>query len=718
VRRVFAGDPRVWFAGGAVLLVALVLVLFYLLRSEERYLGTNSVGVRSTIADVPDGARLCIPDLEVPEGTGRVQLAMLWREPTRPMLRATLRSGVGVRRATLPAAVLPVPAGPVGVDLPVGVPDVEGDSTAAQLCLTPVGGPITLGGNSGLLLGRQPGTIDGEPLEGRVAIRYLAPAGEESTLLSVLPDAARRAALFRPSGVGAWLYWAILLVVLPALCLVSLRLLATRVAGEDGVREAGLVIAAAAVACAAAWALVTPAWHGPDEPDHFAYAQTVAELGHTPDKQPSEAPPFSSRHTAALDSVSTYSVVGLGDARPPWLRADEERYERLLERAPGADDDGGGYLLSTSSHLPGYYALTLPGYAVANSGSTFTELTAMRLLTALLAGVTALCAFLTVRELAPSRQWLAVTAGLLVAFHPMASFMSGVVNNDAGVNAAAALLVFLLVRGLRRGLTLPLGLALGVTLALLPAMKATGTALYPAAAVGLLGMVWRRHRRSDLTGYAALAGGALGALVLRRAVTGALEAPSVSAGMTAGGASVSGTLSRVLDAPDVYLSYTWQMFLPRLPFMNDLHVQKWPAFDVFIEGGWAAFGWLVVRFPGWVYVVVAGVSLAMAALCVAAVVRHRSAAWRHGWELAVLLVALAGVVAGVEGAYFTNAPRPVPAEQGRYVFTALVPLAAIAVGGTLAFRERVATVAASVLAAAVMAFAYASQLLALSRFFA
>jgi hypothetical protein len=30
----------------------------------------------------------------------------------------------------------------------------------------------------------------------------------------------------------------------------------------------------------------------------------------------------------------------------------------------------------------------------------------MRLLTALLAGVTALCAFLTDRELVPSRQWL------------------------------------------------------------------------------------------------------------------------------------------------------------------------------------------------------------------------------------------------------------------------------------------------------------------------
>ncbi|MGH3991626.1 MAG: DUF2142 domain-containing protein, partial [Pseudonocardiaceae bacterium] len=513
--------------------------------------------------------------------------AMLWSELPRPALRATLRAGGQVRRARVPAAVFAPPGGPVGVDLPFRALSFDGDSAPGRLCLTPVGGSVSVGGTFGLLIGRRPGTIGGKPLTGRVAIRYLPPPGQDSRLLSLLDDAAERVALFRPSGVGPWLYGAIFLVLLPALCVASLRLLATRAAGLGGVRGAGLTIAAVAILNAAAWALITPAWHGPDEPDHFAYAQTLAERGDTPDKQPSDLPAFSSGQTLALDATSTYSVVGLGDTRPPWLAADEELYERLLDRNPTTEDNGGGYLFATSSHLPGYYGLTLPAYAAADGGSTFSELTAMRLVTALLAGVAALCAFLTVRELAPSRQWLAVAAGLLVAFHPMASFMFGVVNNDAGANAAAALLVFLLVRGLRRGLSLPLGLALGVTLALLPAMKATDTALYPAAAVGILGMIWRRHARADLIAYAGLTGAALGALLLRRVVTDALEAPSVGAGKTAGGASVSGTLSRILDDPDVYLSYTWQMFLPRLPFMNDLHVQKWPAFDVFIEGGWA-----------------------------------------------------------------------------------------------------------------------------------
>jgi 4-amino-4-deoxy-L-arabinose transferase-like glycosyltransferase len=718
VKRVLAGDRRVWLAGGAVLLAALALMLFYLLRSEPHWTGTNSTGVRSLVAEVPDGARLCVPELDVPSGTGRVQLAMAWPERGRPALSATLETESGTRRANLPEADL-APAGwPVGVDVDFQDLQVQGDSDEARLCLTPEGGPISLGGTAGLLIGRPPGTLDGEPLTGRITIRYLPPNREEASLLSRLGDALSRAALFRPSGVGTWLYVAIFLVLLPALWLIALRLLATRIAGMGSARGAAVAIAAVAILNAASWALITPPWQGPDEPDHFAYTQTLAELGNTPDKQQSDNPAFSTRHATALDATSTYSVVGLVDTRPPWLRADEERYERTMEEMPGSEDDGGGFLFSTSSHLPGYYGLTSVAYFIADSGSTFTELAAMRLLSALLAGVAALCAFLTVRELSPRREWLAVAAGLLVAFHPMASFMSGVVNNDAGVNAAAALLVLLLVRGLRRGLTVPLALGLGATLALLPAMKATGTALYPAAAVGIVGMLWRRHGRSDLAAYGALAGAALAALVLRRVVTDALEAPSVSAGMTAGGASVGGALDRVLDAPSTYLSYTWQMFLPRLPFMSDLHVQKWPAFDVFIEGGWAAFGWLTVRFPMWVYVVIVAVSLAMAALCVVAVVRHPRAAWRLGWEIAVLVVALAGVIAGVEAAYVTGEARAVPAEQGRYIFTALVPLAVIAVGGALAFRERVAPIVAAVLATAVIAFGYASQVLALSRFFA
>ena len=122
----------------------------------------------------------------------------------------------------------------------------------------------------------------------------------------------------------------------------------------------------------------------------------------------------------------------------------------------------------------------------------------MRLTSALLGALAALFAFLLARELAPGRPWLAVLAGLLVVYEPMYGFISGAVNNDVGVNAAAAALAFLLIRLLRRGLTFAWGLLTGAMLVALPLVKETGLSLYPVAALVLVAALWRHHRRSDL----------------------------------------------------------------------------------------------------------------------------------------------------------------------------------------------------------------------------
>src|SRR5205814_6113656 len=73
-----------------------------------------------------------------------------------------------------------------------------------------------------------------------------------------------------------------------------------------------------------------------------------------------------------------------------------------------------------------------------------------------------------------------------------------------------AVLLYLLIRGLRRGPTVPVMAGIGAMLAIAPLMKGTGVELYPAAAVGVLGMLWRwRGRRTAL-----LAAGAIAATVL------------------------------------------------------------------------------------------------------------------------------------------------------------------------------------------------------------
>ena len=80
-------------------------------------------------------------------------------------------------------------------------------------------------------------------------------------------------------------------------------------------------------------------------------------------------------------------------------------------------------------------------------------------------------------------------------------------------------------------------------------------------------------------------------------------------------------------------------------------------------------------------------------------------------------MAIAGVIGGVEAAYFSDQAPAVPAEQGRYILTAAVPLAVIAVGAATAFRDRIAPLVATGLAAAVIGLSYAAQLLTLTWYF-
>jgi len=418
-----------------------------------------------------------------------------------------------------------------------------------------------------------------------------------------------------------------------------------------------------------------------------------------------------------MDAAGMYSYVEVPEGRPPWLAVAERRYRERLSQASAPSDNGGGYLVSTSAHAPPYYGLTLPAYATASD--PVSQLTAMRLISALLGAITAACAFLTVRELFPRREWLAVAAGLLVAFQPMFGFISGALNNDNGINAAAALLMFLLVRGLRRGISVPLGAAIGLVAVALPLFKGTGYALYPAAGLALIGMVLRRHSLHKLPAYAAVAAAAAGAHGVWSAVADSFGRTTFTTPGGVAPTAAGGPIGRVLNEPVTYIQYVWQVFLPRLPFMRDLHIQRWPAFDIYVERGWAAFGWYAVMFPMWVYLMIVLVMIAAGALCALAVWRERIAARMRGWELAVLGLAVVGVVGGVEAAYLSGGPRPGPvAEQGRYAFTAIVPLATIALGACFAFGRRRAPLVATGLVAAVMGLAYASYWLSLSGFFA
>jgi hypothetical protein len=342
----------------------------------------------------------------------------------------------------------------------------------------------------------------------------------------------------------------------------------------------------------------------------------------------------------------------------------------------------------------------------------------MRISSALLGALVVLFTFLLARELMPGRLWLAVLAALLVAYQPMYASISGAVNNDVGINAAAAALELLLIRILRREITIPSAALCGALLLALPNIKGTGTSLYAVAAPVLLVVLWRHHARSDVPAWLALVAAAALTAGLSSILVSDLRPASSGGGSAAISSSASAVDQAFHNIPD-FLAYLWQVFLPRLPFMTPhFPSAHYPAFVIFVQHGWATFGSYTVSFPRWVEVVILVVMLV--AIPAGALGAWRERAWlrAHWLELFVLVAIPVAVIVGFEAAYYTPGIRPNIAEVGRYAFPAIAPLAILVVGVLHAFGRPRMVAAGSCLLVAMIALSYAAQLLTLTSFFA
>jgi 4-amino-4-deoxy-L-arabinose transferase-like glycosyltransferase len=684
------------------------------------YTGTNSVGVRSVVVGVEPGQTLCVPDLHLPAETGRIQMAVFAH---RPSFAARLTVKTAGRSYSSRMTGLPPPSSLDYANAPIPETPSAPSSVPATVCISPLDGPIALGGMLALQANQVPALLNGSPVANRVGVWFMPPAGTERSLLSQAGTIFRRAALFRAGGVGAWTYPVLLFLLLPFTWALSACLLIGAVSDRARLprwfrSRAGWVLAVVAFANFGAWALITPAFNTPDEAAHFAYAQYFAETGHGAERAPGARPNFSTNEVEALNAINVDSQAELTDARPPWLGLEQRAWERFRPSA-ASGGNGGGYTVAASSHTPAYYATLAPAYLVSRSGSTFTQLTVMRLVSALMGMVVVLCAFGVMRELLPGRPLAAVAAGLLVAYHPMFGFISGAVNNDNGVNAGAALTLYLLVRGLRRGLTVPLALALGAAVVATPAMKETGYEIYPIAIVGLIGMIWRRHRLRDLAPYGTL----IGTFLLARFGWKALQPlfyPTVSghSGVNQGIVATE-VVSLAEKMPGRFLVYLWELFLPQLSFMGRLFPPGWPFREVYVVRGWAAFGWYAWIFPNWVYTVIVYAMGAAALLAIAAAIRHWQALRRRLFEVLVILMLPVCVLVAVEAAFFApnGGGRTAYAEQGRYIFPAIAALAVIAVGATFGVSRRWRAPLAVTMVIAMVALSYASQMLTLASAF-
>ena len=715
----FAGERRVW-AWAAVAAVPLaVFTLVWCLVPRDYYTGTDSVNALTVTAPIRADAKACARGLNLPAGTARIQLEVTSGSPSLPRMTLTLRaSGRAYRSVHAPVTGLRSAVTRVAFSIPRT--PAQPSSVPASLCLTATRA-IAYGVTPTLVGVQPPLTVNGKAQLARLAVWYLPPAGARRSYLARATQMFDRAATFAPGFARPWLFAFVLLGLAPILWILAVRLLATAVAGSG--RRLALWLYVLVALNMIGWSLVTPAFQAPDEVDQFAYVQSLVERGQQPTPYPqSTRLRWSTSEQNALLGAAIFTDHQAQDSRAPWLPADVATYRRVVGSNSDSTSDGGGFT-TMSGYGPLYYLLDAPGYLIAPRGSVFTELGWMRIVSALIGALAAVFTFALLRELAPARQWPATLAGLLVGFQPMYGFLSGAVNNDIGVDAAAAAAVWLTVRLVRRGFEWPTVAGLGVVLGVLPYFKPSGFDLYPIAVFAVLVVLWRdRARWRARPAAAARAVGALVAVfVIVYGVATALAAafaaprpPGAQASVTTAG----GTISAVVHHPTSYLTYLWEEVFPRLPFMHAHFPDDTSVFKVvLVERAWAAFGWVDTLFASWVYTVLEIAVGVVAVLAVIAFVRYRRWLARRWPEVVIVVATPVLVIAGYAAAFYTAAQRPLIAEMGRYVFPALSAVSAMVVGALHAFGPRRAVAAGAMLLTLMLAFSYASQLLLFTSFF-
>ena len=484
-------------------------------------------------------------------------------------------------------------------------------------------------------------------------------------------------------------------------------------------RPLTLLLVAVAV-LGASWALLVPPGQAPDEPAHSGYVQVLAEDFRLPDEKPGLT--FSREQELAQAYANVDQTAQVLLTKPEWSElAYREWRARDARLSAGSRGDGGHYgpvrgPNPARANPPLYYLWESIPYWVASGGDYFDRLYAMRLWSVVLLLVSTAATWLLIGELSGRQRTLQLAGAALVGLQPLAVFVSSSVNPDASLIACFALAFWLGARVLRRGLTLRDGVALGGVAALGILTKGTAYALVPGVAIALGVGAWRLRPWGRSTVIATGAAGLALAVPVAAwlGLARALDRAAVNqVPGTGGGASVPGT-------PHVsLLDYLWQFYLPKLPFQGNVPgIPRLPVYDFWIKTGWAAFGWLEVRFPNPVYVVLAAVTVALLAGGLVALLRRR--VWRADLPLLAFFAAIAlSLLAGLHWIeYRTIVTEGVSFNQGRYLLP-LLPLLGLSAAASLTLvpPARRPLVAGLVIGAAFVLQAFSLALIA-GRFYA
>jgi 4-amino-4-deoxy-L-arabinose transferase-like glycosyltransferase len=417
------------------------------------------------------------------------------------------------------------------------------------------------------------------------------------------------------------------------------------------------------------WALLVPPWQSPDEISHYAYAESLA-AGFTLPGKPAR-PEISSDQTLADGSVGSNRGAFYPQSAPPnWSRADWAEYLARERLDPPSRTDGAG-LNSADYNPPLYYLLASVGYLIDNGGTAFGRLYAMQIEGVLLLVVTTIGGWLLAGEVFGRRRLPQLACAAVAGLLPMTTFMSTSVNPDALLIALWTLALWLGARVINHRARGWDAAALCAVTAAAILTKATSYALVIPVLLALLAGWLRRPAAERGPALKRLAAAGLALVVpvlgwLVYAHTSSRPAINQIATSTPSASSSAATPAHGFNLRQ-FISYVWQFYLPRLPFLTPFRTTPGlPVYDIWVRQGIGMFGWLDVYLPAWLYnaagVAAAGIGVTAVALLARLLKR------RHLLLLGYFALTLLGLLALLHlGEYLVIIGGGGQFNQGRYL---------------------------------------------------
>ena len=360
------------------------------------------------------------------------------------------------------------------------------------------------------------------------------------------------------------------------------------------------------------WSIALPLWQGPDEDDHYAVIQFIAEMGRLPDDGDEVLP---DEVALSRDIADVGRLNYAPDQRQSFTDGvngpNEAQFTEIVALSASYDRGDVGKLMHAT---PLYYVLAAIPYQLTADATLLTRAAVQRIVSIILSSPIVILAYVIVREIRPKDPTLAITVAILVAFQPMLTEVTAVVSVDGFFFVLYSLAIYLGLRTLKQGFTRTNALAMAVVFATGVLVKPTMNGFAPLIALlVLLDFIRRPQARRTI-----IINGLLAAVIVALPVGWWIQRSlRLNQDLFYFNPVLKG--HRIITNP-LYDYPFWQHAV-------DYWRSVWGG--IFVTW-WAHFGWLDTALPGWVYNVLRW--LTVLAIVGLGVGLWRSPVWDSGWR--------------------------------------------------------------------------------------